>query len=105
MAGFSDGINEFRRKLERMKENAEDLHGMQIFPDNPIWSDFVRRHSRFDSLPALIAASPATMNADGKLVGDEDEWQAFLKAETPFASWDEMRNAMVSEYAARKIMS
>jgi hypothetical protein len=72
--------------------------------DDLLTSGFVRRHSRFDSLDALLAASGLDPRALAELGGDTRwRWDQFVRRTTTFPDWATMLREASAEWAVRRI--
>jgi len=98
---FEDAL----RKLRDLQRNAEHLAGehsvllTELFPD-----EFMLRHTEFPSIGLMFAASGFKVESTEDLVAIPGEaWDRFVREGTRFASWAEMKNAAVQEWAMRRL--
>ena len=99
------GLDEFQRKIEQMRRNAEQLGGENQVPLTELFSPaFMRQHSS--------VADFATFCADAGLDGSSneafaaiprDKLDAAVKHLTKFATWEEMKHAGAADWARRRL--
>ncbi len=99
------GLDEAKRKLEDLQARARNLHGSHQVPAGELLSpDFMHRHTRFTTFEAMVTASGFKVESSEDFAAIPNaEWDAFIRAATPFAGWDEMLGAAGQEWAARKL--
>lgn len=101
------GIDEFRKKLNKLQNNANRLNGTRkvSFPElfNSI---FMGKHTDHASIEALIEASGYKVESaeDFKAIPDAD-WDDFIRKATRFSSWEQMQKTAAEEYFARELMA
>ena len=79
--------------LRRLQENLKGLSDTRQVPLTEMLSPaFMQHHTRFASFEAMLAASPfsAETAEDFKAI-PEDDWDAFVRRETRFHSWEAMQ--------------
>lgn len=101
MAGFNididtdtSGIDEFVKKLESVKGETE-VPLTELFNDG-----FMRRHTEYDSFQEFVDAGNFT--ADFEDIPD-DEWDAYVDTNTPFASGQAMVKKAATEWMKRQL--
>ena len=90
------------RKLER---RAKELHGTHNVPVSQLLTpNFMRKHTPFGSFEAMITTSPFIVDTaeDFRAIPDA-EWDAFVRQNTRFSSWNEMLSAAGAEWMKGKL--
>jgi hypothetical protein len=98
---FEDAL----RKLHDLQRKVEQLDGEHSVPLTELFHDeFMLRNTEFPSVETMLEASGYKIesNEDFAVIPDE-EWDAFIRERTRFASWDEMKNAASQEWVARTL--
>lgn len=91
--------------LERLKKNLESLGNTKsvtlVELMNPV---FVAAHSKFSDLESLFNASGFKVESaeDFKAIPD-DEWDAFIAANTDFSDWKEMQERAHADWVKSRI--
>ncbi len=86
--------------LKKLQQNIDALSGQHevrladLLPDN-----FIRKHSSFQTVQALIDASGIENLED---IGNE-RFSVFISTHTNFASWSELVKVASAEYVKRKL--
>lgn len=94
------GLDKLQRKLEDLSSRARDLDGThhlsfsELFPDR-----FIRAHSSFGSMQALIDACGIENPDDIQT----ERWNAFVAQNTSFEGWEAMKSAAGIEWTQRKL--
>lgn len=99
------GLDEVRRKLKDLEARGRALHGSHQIPVRELLThDFMRRHTRFASFEAMVAASGFKVESaeDFAAIPDAD-WDTFIRGATRFAGWKAMLGAAGQEWTARKL--
>src|SRR5258708_4436522 len=93
-----EGLDDFRRQLDRLAKNAERLHGEHAVPFSELFPDaFMQRYSRFGTLQAMFDASPVKVESQTDLEAiQDDEWDRYVSSNTAFLSWGLMLEAAVA---------
>jgi hypothetical protein len=103
MSDFIKGLDAFKRKVERISDNARALDGTHQVPASELFSAaFMRTHSNLSSFEELVRVG-GFENVEFEAIPDDD-WENVVQRNTTFESWDAMRNAAVEEYARRQLM-
>lgn len=90
--------------LKKIQDNMEVLEAADAIPlSEAITAQFVSRHSRFSDFDSLLAEIGVTTKEEFIALPDED-FDAFIAANTDFESWLEMQQTGVAEYAEAKLM-
>lgn len=91
---FDDSkLKELQRKIKGLKEK-KPVPLSELFP-----SDFIRKHTDFQTLQALFDASGIE---DEEEIGNE-EFSKFVATHTRFSNWEEMKKAAGAEYVKRQL--
>jgi hypothetical protein len=94
---------DFQRKLEEMAETARRKHGFRISLEELMPTQFVSGCSTHASITELFAASPFKLDSLGDFNAIPDsEWDAFIRSQTSFATWEEMENAAWLEWTCQQ---
>jgi hypothetical protein len=98
-------IEDALQKLRDLQSKAEELDGQhsvslsELFPD-----EFMLRNTEFPSVDSMFEASGFKVESSEDFAAiPDDEWDSFVQERTRFTSWDEMKNAAVKEWAARRM--
>ena len=100
-----DGFDEVMRSLKRLEENARALDGKHSVPLGELFPpEFMRRHTQVASFEALMKAGgfEGTSEEDFAAIPDS-EWEAVIRSNTSFDSWDDMKNRAGAEYVKRRL--
>jgi hypothetical protein len=98
-------MGNFRQKLDDLSRRARELNGQhEVQLQDLMPTEFISGCSSYVSLEELFAASPFEINSsdDFKAIPDA-EWDAFIGANTSYATWEKMREAAVLEWTRRKL--
>jgi hypothetical protein len=97
------GLDEFRRKLERLSRNAQNVNGPVAF-DDFFPPEFMRRYTDFSSIQVMADASGFKIESqeDFEAIPDAD-WDAFVRSRTRFPTWQDMQAKAGEEYVVRRL--
>jgi hypothetical protein len=97
------GLDEMRRKLERLQHRAQNLSGSVPFEDL-FPPEFMRRYTNFKTMEEMFGAfgTPINSTEDFERIPD-DEWDAYVKRSTRFGSWEAMQKQAGEEYIERRL--
>jgi hypothetical protein len=97
------GLDEFRRKLERLSRNAQNVSGPVAF-DDLFPPEFMRRYTDFSTIQAMADASGFKIESqeDFEAIPDAD-WDAFVRSRTRFQTWQDMQAKAGEEYVVRRL--
>lgn len=97
------GLDEFRRKLERLSRNAQNVSGPVAF-DDLFPPEFMRRYTDFPTIQAMADASGFKIESqqDFEAIPDAD-WDAFVRSRTRFQTWQDMQVKAGEEYVVRRL--
>lgn len=97
------GLDEFRRKLDRLSRNAQNANGPAAF-DDLFPPEFMRRHTDFTTIQAMADASGFKIESQEDFEAiPEPEWDAFIRERTRFATWQDMMAEAGREYVVRRL--
>ena len=97
------GLDKFQKKLQQLRKNAKELNGKHSVPFDELFSEeFMRTHSSFSSMQAMLDASPFK-DMMFKDIPDI-EWDVYVSHSTDFKSWKDMKAAGTKKWAAKKLM-
>ncbi len=86
--------------LKKLQQNIDALSGQhEVKLADLLTDNFVRKHSDFQTLQALIDAS-GIKNTEN--IGNES-FSMFVSINTNFDSWEEMVKVATAEYVKRKL--
>ena len=86
--------------LKKLQQNIDALSGQhEVKLADLLTDNFIRQHSDFQTLQALIDAS-GIKNAEN--IGNES-FSIFVSIHTNFVSWEEMVKVATAEYVKRKL--
>lgn len=91
--------------LERFKKNVEDLGNTKSVTLLELMSSaFVSAHSKFDNFESLLNSSDFKVeSSEDFLAIPDDEWDAFIGANTDFSNWKEMQESAHANWIKSKI--
>ena len=94
-----------RSGLDRLIKNAKELDGRhQVKMVDVLNSEFVSAHSKFDDLDSLFAASGFKIRSPDDFAAiPDDQWDAFINANTDFDNWAEMQRAGHLQYLSSRL--
>lgn len=94
------GLDEARRKLERLRKNAESISGKNQVPFTELFLDgFMKANTDYATLQEMLDASGIEDNEE--IQGEV--WNSFVVAHSKFASWDEMFKTASTGWIKRKL--
>jgi hypothetical protein len=99
------GFEEASRKLEELAEKAQSIHGTQQVPLSELLTPgFLARHTQFLSEEEMFETSGFKVETteDFEKIPEED-WDEFIRQNTPFATWSEMLSAAAAEWTRKKL--
>lgn len=99
------GLKELERKLSDVKNRATELDGEHQVPFTELFNDsFMDKYTNFSSLEEMFQASGYNIESpeDFKAIPNEP-WDEFIKNNSQFESWEEMRNTAAKEWMAKQL--
>ena len=98
-------LDEFSKSLDQLAKDAKDVpQTRSVSMGETLTPEFVSKHTRFANADELFKAGGfnASNQAEFEAVA-EDRLDAFIRSESPFASWREMLHAAGIEWAKLKL--
>lgn len=96
-----DGLDKLQRDLKKMEQNARKLNGRREVPLKDLFTTaFMRKHTRFLSLDALLKAGGFHVAFDEI---PRRELDSHIAKVTKFKSWDDLLDAAITEYAMNQL--
>lgn len=99
------GFGDLTKKLNQIKKNAKKLDGEHHLTFDELFNvGFMEKHTSHKTIGDFVEASkvnPETVDD----FEDNAELDAFVAGNSKFASWSEMRDAAVGEYANKQLMA
>lgn len=106
MSGIEmEGFDELRDELEELQRRAEKLGEKEQVSFEEFFSPrFMRRHTEFDSIDAMLDASEWKIESleDFRAIPDES-WDEFVANNTRFETWEQMFGAAEEQYVKRQL--
>ncbi len=93
---FQRGLRDFAQRLEKLSEIGDSVPLVQVLSP-----DFVRQHTKFSTFEEMCEAVGITTAEEFTAFSDE-EWERHVRANTSFASWEEMQQAGGQQWFERK---
>lgn len=102
-----EGLDGLKRGLDRLQEKVEALHGQHTIPmKDLLTNDFMRLHTKYDSLQAMFDQSPFTVNSQEDFTAiPDDQWDDYIKSHTKFSTWKEMQTQAAQEFVKKQLLS
>jgi len=100
MVNFKSSFSFDDSKLKKLQQKVKELSGQRKVPLPELMpDDFIREHTNFQTLQAMLDASGVENSEE---IGNE-KFSKFISTHTQFSTWEEMKNAAVTEYIKRKL--
>lgn len=100
-----EGLDELQKELEKLTEQAENLHGENEVPMDELFTNgFMQTHTDFESLEEFFSNSPwevETKDDFNKI--PQSEFDAYVTKHTGFNDWDAMLSAAGREWITRQL--
>lgn len=94
------GLDALKKRFEKLQQNAQALDGThEVKLVDMVTPAFVREHTGYSDLGALITASGLTTD---EFAADTSKIDGFIQSKTSFATWKEFLNAAKNEYVKKK---
>ncbi|HVO12829.1 MAG TPA: hypothetical protein VMX54_18960 [Vicinamibacteria bacterium] len=101
------GLDEMKRKIERLSENAKALDGTHSVPLKELLTDeFLRTHTagRFGSVEAWLEKSPFRVDSQADFDAiPEATLDDYVRASTDFTTMHDMAQAAGAAYIKRRL--
>jgi hypothetical protein len=93
--------------LHKLQRRAKELDGTHQVPISQLLSPtFMRKHTPFSDFDAMLAASPFPVNSAEEFRAIPDaEWDAFVRHNTRFSSWQAMLSVAGAEWMKDRLFS
>lgn len=94
----------FDESVEKLLKELDATVGDEELAADLFTVRFMTEHTMFESLGAMIDASPlaSTPLAEFEAASREPEWDAYVADHTRFSSWEEMKSAALAEQVAAR---
>lgn len=98
------GLDETKRNLEDLQREIETAERKGIPLAELLATDFLRKHTDFESLEDMFQASGFVVKSgqDFEKI-PASEWDNFVRSHTRFSSWEELLRAASEEWVSRKL--
>ena len=99
------GFKELQNTLGDLSRRAQNLEGPRNVPIADLLTPaLLSRCSRFKSAAELFEASGFTVNSQEDFAAiPDDQWDAFIKQNTSYSTWDEMLKAAGAAWVRREL--
>ncbi|MGD6896117.1 hypothetical protein [Bacillus infantis] len=99
------GFNQLSNELKKLQQNAKELEGKQNIPLPELFPDsFMANNTRFSSIQEMFDKSPFKVESEEDFAAIPDaEWDKYVVENTNFSSWENMQEAGVKEWTAKKL--
>jgi len=99
------GLDEFQRKIEQMRRNAEQLGGEHQVPLTDLFSPaFMRQHSRVTDFATFCKDAGLDVSSTEAFAAiPRDTLDAAVRHLTEFATWEDMKHAGAADWARRRL--
>lgn len=91
--------------LKKLQRNIQNLKRRRRVPLSELCdSSFMRRHSQFSSLQEMVDRGPFDgQSVDDLLAKPNSEWDSYVRQETNFQSWEQMKQSAATDLTRRAI--
>ena len=98
-------LDDFIRELTDLQHNAQRIDGEHELSFEELFTDeFMLRNTDFESIGALIEASPFEVESSQDFESIPDaEWNTYISKTTRFTDWGAMKRKAGGEWAARQL--
>jgi len=99
------GLEQFRKKLDDLKNSVESISGQRSIPFNELLTpDFLAACSTFSSAEEMIERSGFKVESQEDFAAIPDEpWDDFIRSNTSYFNWQEMLQAAGVAWAKAKL--
>jgi len=100
-----EGLDELTKKLDSLATKAKELDGTHSVSISDVLTPaFIVEHTRFSTINELFAAGGFECETQGQFEAiPEGNLDDFIRAESPFESWQDMLGAAGQRWAASKL--
>ena len=98
------GLDAFEKRLRDYERRLKNLHRTsKLTMKDLLTARFLKKCSKFKSLQDLIAASTFRIDGESSFETIPAQWDAFIRTNTSYASWEEMRQAAADEWIEKHL--
>lgn len=99
------GLKELQKGLDDLAQRAQALDGKHSVPISELLTpSFLSSCSRFLAFDEFFAASGFQVNSEEDFAAIPDEqWDAFIRANTTFSNWEEMLGAAGEAWVQKRL--
>ena len=99
------GLSEFQRSLKELGERIDAVSGEQNVPMTELLKpDFLASCSTFSSVQEMFDRSGFKVESQADFAAiPDDDWDAFIRANTSYFSWQEMLQAAGAAWTKAKL--
>lgn len=99
------GLGELSKQLKELEKEANKLEGSQSIPFSELFhTNFMNKYTNFNNIDEMFEKSgfKCTSNEDFEKIPDS-EWNDFVKNNTNFSNWENMKSTAGKEYVANQL--
>jgi hypothetical protein len=94
----TSGFDKLKRNLEALQGTHQVKLG-ELFPP-----EFIQSHSKCSDLDGLFKAAGYDIQSIEDIEAiDDEQWDSFIKENTDFDDWQEMRSRAVADYTRKRL--
>lgn len=99
-----DGLKKLAQQLDAVSRNSKAMDGTQSVPLTELLTpEFLTSHTRFANLQTMLEAGGFGTTSPQDLDSiPAQEWERFIRAATPFPSWQAMLGQAVAHYTRHR---
>jgi len=99
------GFDDFRKKLKQMQNATKDLEkGVSVSFDELFHEGFMRKYTNFTSIDEFFDKSPFEIQTEEDFDKiDINQFDEYIRNNTQFSSWEEMKGKAGTEWVAKKL--
>ena len=99
------GLDQFRKKLDDLKNKVQSISGERSVPINELLTpDFLAACSTFSSAEEMFERSGFKVESQEDFAAIPDEaWDEFIRSDTSYLNWGEMLQAAGAAWAKSKL--
>ncbi len=99
-----DGMDELQEKLKRIEREVDELGEGSVPLSEVLTPAFIQNCSVFSSLEELVERSGFAVESQEEFEAiPEAEWDAYIRQQTPYTSWQHMIQEAGMLYAKHKL--
>ncbi|AXG89532.1 TPA: hypothetical protein IUW97_002487 [Enterococcus faecalis] len=97
-----NGFDELQHELNQFAKNADSLDGEHSVPFDELFTkEFMIENTKFSNIDEFIEKSGFDFSDMESI--DDNKLDKFISSNTNFDSWEDMKSAAGSEWAAKKL--